>query len=147
MADRKPKPSKEQQVVDLRQFAAHYIEQLRGPDAQDAFFSLIEADAAVVPLLIDAFKIEQDAGMRAALVEVIWQHRLPETISFLSEALADSDAAVWKEALDGLVALAGTAAIEALESARDRILPHDPKGTVQVDWIDEAIQQIRREKF
>lgn len=129
-------------MADLNRFAAHYIERLRA--GEDAFFPLIEAEDAVVPVLIEAFRSEQDAGVRADLVEIIGQHRLPETVEFLAEALADSVPSVWKEALDGLVALGGTAAIEALESARDRILSHGQKGTVQIDWIDEAIQQIRQ---
>jgi HEAT repeat protein len=129
-------------MTDLEQFATHHIERLRND--RDAFFPLIEADDAIVPILIEACKTESDPGVRAELVEIIWQHRVPETVEFLSEALVDDAPEVWKNALDGLVALGGEAAINALESARNRGLSHRQGTAAQAEWIDEAIQQIKQ---
>jgi len=128
-------------MTDSERFVAHHSERLRA--GEDAFFPLIEAEDAVVPILIEACRAEHDPDVRAALVEIIWQHRIPETIEFLSQALTDDVPEVWENALDGLVALGGKAAIEALKSARDRISVHGRATADKVEWIDEAVCQIR----
>jgi len=130
-------------MTDQKETAAYYIDRIRAAGASDAFHSLIEAEDAVVPLLIEAFRAERDAGVRADLVEIIWQHRMPETVTFLSEALTDDVPEVWKSALDGLVTLGGADALGVLESARDRVASRGREGAVQTDWIEEAVQQIR----
>lgn len=132
-------------MTDWKEYAAYYIERLGGRDSVDAYHSLIEADNAVIPFLIEAFRTEQDPTVRSDLVEVIWQHRLPETIEFLSEALDDLASKVWKNALDGLVCLGGQAAIDVLESAKSRIQSGSRAELVQIEWIDEAIQQVREQ--
>jgi len=135
---------KEMSMTELEQFAAHHIERFRA--GGDLFFPLLEADDAIVPILIEACKAEPDPEVRAALVEVIWQHRLPETVAFLSEALADNAPEVWKNALDGLVALGGESAIKALESVKEQVLAHRQGTPDQAEWIDEAIQQIKEDQ-
>jgi HEAT repeat protein len=120
------------------EMASYYIQRLTGPDGEDAYHSLVEADDAVVPLLIEASRVERNSAIRAELVEIIWQHRLPETVRFLAEALDDPAPEVWKSALDGLVALGGPSAIRVLESAKQKAFPRD-----RADWIDEALQQLR----
>jgi HEAT repeat protein len=124
-------------VGKLSEQVAYYIGRLRGPDGEDAYHSLIEADDAVVPLLIEAFGVQKDMNVRAELVEIVWQHRLPETVGFLARALDDPAPEVWKSALDGLVALGGPSAVQALERARERAQPGD-----KADWIEEALEQI-----
>jgi len=112
------------------------VARLGGPGGENAYHRLIEADDAIIPLLVDAFRREQDPAIRAQLVEVIWQHRLLQTVDFLAEALDDADPGVWKSALDGLVALGGPRARGVLKAARQHA---DPERVV---WIDEAIEQI-----
>ncbi len=128
---------------DLKAYTTHYIKQLSGPNHENAYHSLIEADKAIIPFLIEAFQVEQDPAIRAILVETIWQHRVPATIDFLSVALNDSAPKVWKAALDGLVTLDGSAAICALETAKHKILSDHQNTSIQVEWIDEALQQIK----
>ena len=53
------------------------------------------------------------------------------------DEVADAEARVWKEALDGLVAIGGSDALDAIRQARDRA-----KGK-KAEWLDEAIGQIR----
>jgi hypothetical protein len=130
-------------MTDLKEYASYYIEQLGGPEKEDAFHSLIEADDAIIPILIDAFRSEQDPGLRLQLVEIIWQHRLPDTIKFLSEVLNDPAQEVWRCALDGLVAIGGQSAIQVLETTKQRIHSDHQAKSDQTEWIDEAIQQIR----
>ena len=128
-------------MTELAEYAAYYIERLGGPEGEDAYHSLVEADDAIVPFLIEAFRSERRPAIRAELVEIIWQHRVPETIQFLSEALEDRAPEVWKSALDGLVALGGQAAVEVLESAKQRA-----RSSERASWIDEALRQIQGEK-
>ncbi len=124
-------------------YAAYYIKRLDGPDSENAYHSLIEANDAIVPFLIEAFRNEQNPAIRSALVEIIWHHRLPETVEFLSEALGDSAAEVWKSALDGLVALGGQPALRVLKSAKQQIRSDRQAETTRAEWINEAIRQIK----
>ncbi len=69
------------------------------------------------------------------MVELAWQIRSPLALPFLAEALADDEPGVWKEALDGLVALGGEPARQILRVAMTSA--EREKAT----WIEEAIQQ------
>jgi HEAT repeat protein len=129
-------------MTDWHEYARYCIGRLGGPEGEGACHSLIEADPAVVPVLISAFRSEQDAGIRAALVEIIWQHRLPETAGFLVEALADPVPEVWKSALDGLVTL-GPSAVPILQSALDRIQRTTVMERTRAEWIEEALDQMK----
>lgn len=65
-------------------------------------------------------------------------------VEFLAGAILDPVPEVWKQALDGLVAIGGTRSIHALHQAKVR---HPSlatiQGTITVDWIDEALEQIQ----
>src|SRR5262245_58891265 len=101
-------------------------------------------DHAVLPDLISAFHAESDTEVRAFLVEIIWQHRQPSVIPFLGEALFDSDPNVWRQALDGLVALASPASLDVLQAARARQFPRQCEAAFR-RWLDEAIEQVEAE--
>ena len=123
---------------DLAAYAVHYVKELKSGDRENAYFRLIEAEHTIAPILIEPFHSEQDPDIRSELVAIVWQHRLPETIEFLAQALDDHSSEVWENALDGLVAIGGKAAIRVLESARRRS-EHDAQ---RGEWIDEAIEQV-----
>lgn len=125
-----------------KDYVANYLQQLREGQYESAFFNLIEGRREVVPLLIEAFDKGENRDFRAQLVQCIWQIRLPETIGFLAGVLHDLEPAVWKEALDGLVALRGSEAVKALEKARI-VISARPGPGVTLEWIDEALQQLR----
>jgi hypothetical protein len=114
---------------------AKCLETCREGRHDNAYHALIEADDAILPEIIRAFRTERDPNLRGFLVEMIWQHRQLSTIPFLDEVLRDSDPAVWKQALDGLVTLASPAALDVLQAARD-----SANGELR-DWIDEALEQ------
>jgi hypothetical protein len=129
-------------VKDTTSQIQTYLEDVRkGKDRQNAFCALTTMSHDVLPGLIEAFKKEQDKQVRAFLVETIWQHRQQSVIPFLAEALHDPEPDVWKEALDGLVTLASTQAVEALRSAKQRQFKHDKDAQEFREWIDEAIEQ------
>jgi HEAT repeat protein len=125
---------------------ADYLRRFREGDAEDAFHGLLEMDHAILPELIAAFRGEADGEVRRFLVEVIWQHRQPSAIPFLGEVLRDPDPQVWKEALDGLVALASPAAIEALRAARGRTFPSKRQIEEFRGWLEEALEQAGSRK-
>jgi HEAT repeat protein len=130
-------------MEDLNAFLTYNLQRLKEAEYDDAYHSLIKADDAVIPLFIEAFRAEPHSATRASLVEIVWQHRAPETIDFLSEALDDNHPEVWKSALDGFVALGSPAAIQVLESVKHRVPTGSQAKSGRLDWIDEAIQRIR----
>src|SRR5947199_3363757 len=103
---------------------AYYLERLRQGHGDDAYHGLLEMPDEILPELMAAFRAETDTEIREFLVGVIWEHRQQSVISFLGEALLDSEPRVWKQALDGLVAFASPAALEALRAARTRQFPN-----------------------
>ena len=98
----------------------YYLRKLHEENREDAFFGLIDMPHSIVPKLIEACYSESDPYVRATLVEVIWQHRLPTALEFLVEILRDDNADVWKTALDGIVVLAGPKSIKVLEAEKER---------------------------
>ncbi len=105
----------------------------------DAFHTLIEADRAIIPLLIQQFTAQTYGADRARIIEVIWQRRDKATIPFLASALHDPHSDVWKQALDGLVAIGGIESRNALIDFRSDISEDNERAS----WADEAIDQIQ----
>ncbi len=115
-----------------------YLARLRdGEDVLCRLLDLDAADPAVLPRLAAEFDREPARDVRAALLEVIWQTRDPRAIPVLDRALADPAPKVWKEALDGLVAVFGPEAITVLETALARATGE------RAEWIAEALDQAR----
>ena len=123
-------------MQDLREYIDDYVSQLSGPTADDAWHGLVEAGSAALQHVVRAFAAATDANVRLALVQVVSEWRSVEGVPFLAAQLRDSDAAIWKAALDGMVTAGGPAALEALHFASGRSTPE------QREWIDEAIEQI-----
>jgi HEAT repeat protein len=124
---------------------AEYLQRFRNGDRDGAFYGLVEMEHGVLPELMATFRSERDSRVREFLVEVIWQHRQASAIPFLKEALNDGAAAVWKQALDGLVTLASSAALEVLRDARTRQFTTDREMEEFRHWLDEAIEQAESE--
>ena len=132
-------------VSELNKCAQYVYQLLEPAKSEDAWHSLVEAGKRVVPFLIRMYRATPEPTIRAQLVSVINQHRLPETIDFLAEALIETPQ-VWKNALDGFVTIGGPKAIAALEAAKQRFRPDHQADAEEIAWIDEAIQQIRDEE-
>ena len=128
-------------MTNLEASAAYYLDRIEKDES--AFFSLIEAPAAIVPLLESAFRTEFDAGRRAAILKVIWQRRDRSAIPVLVYALQDASPQVWKEALDGLVALGGREAISGIEAAYSRHFDSALDGSQFREFLDEALEQLQ----
>ena len=116
------------------EFIAQYLERLRKARGPIDVCSPLEN---LDPQILQQYAIsEQNEDVRAYLVEVIWQKRLPESAPFLARMLSDPSKKVWKVALDGLVTLGTDDALVALKAARASA-PVD-----QLEYIDEAIDQL-----
>jgi HEAT repeat protein len=128
-------------------YFSEQIERLHGPNQEDAYFNLIEAHPSVLPMLIEAYRSESDTQVRAVLVEIIWQHREPHTLGFLTEALQDPNDRVWKSALDGLVTLGGPGPTDVLDVAMARAEQEGINKKDFLSWVAEASVQIRNGLF
>jgi hypothetical protein len=60
---------------------------------------------------------------------------------FLSDLLHDPRKVVWQEALNGLVAIGGREAEQALGEAKMKL---SASASTVAEWIDEALEQVRR---
>ncbi|WP_397385218.1 hypothetical protein [Prosthecobacter sp.] len=120
---------------------AYYLERYRQDDAENAFCGLTEMNHEALPELIAEFRAATDPDLRDFLLHVIWQHRQHSVIPFLGEALREGEKAVWRQAMDGLVALACPEALEELGSAKTREFPR-PRDTEEFrSWLEEAMEQ------
>lgn len=129
---------------DTASLVQQYLEYARYGDRDSALHGLIEMKQDALPELIAEFKKERDNRIRALLVHIIWQHRQHSVMPFLADALYDSNPAVWKEAMDGLVTLASPQGVDALRSARSRQFSRQKARVEFVGWLDEAIEQAEK---
>lgn len=127
---------------DIGGAVRYYLDRLRNGASEDAFFGLLELGPEAMPILIAAASEPPNRDIRAGLVEVIWQYRRLEAIEFLSTALDDTEPAVWKQALDGLVALGGPAAAQQLREALGRLSHCGTERGPSEEWLREALEQI-----
>ena len=133
-------------MQELKEFVSCNVERLSSPEWGQAYHSLIEAEPAVIPLLIEAFRKAVSSGPRAAIVEVVWQFRRPEVIEFLAEALQEPEPLIWQQALDGLVTIGGAGALRVMQTVQGQLDPADSSSTQKLQWIDEAIGQLKEKE-
>jgi hypothetical protein len=115
---------------------AAYLHALSGPDVENAYHSLIELGPAVIPYLESTFKTAVDARTRQTLLRIAWRTQSRQSLPLLRQAVEDGHDQVWREALDGLVALGGPEALEIARQARGRAAGDKRQ------WFDEAVQQM-----
>ncbi|MEN6358183.1 MAG: HEAT repeat domain-containing protein [Armatimonadota bacterium] len=125
--------------MNLEEYVRYYLNEMHNGDAENAYFSLIEADASIVPMLQDAYTQEINPELRAQLVHIISQFRLTASIPFFASGLQDPEPAVWKACLDGLVMLACPQSIQIMEDA----LKSEHSTSEFREWVQEAIDQIK----
>ena len=125
----------------LRGGVAEYLERLREGDFGTAFHGMIDLPPAVVPLLISAYHDEISRNIRYGLLRIIWEFRTPLAVPLLEAALRDRSDGRWKDALDGLVTLASSEAIDALERVLADAQAQSKADSDYVDWVREALEQ------
>jgi hypothetical protein len=57
-------------MLDLQEYVNHYVAQLTGPTADDAWHSLVQAGPTALPYVIDAFNATSDQRVKVSLVQV-----------------------------------------------------------------------------
>jgi hypothetical protein len=119
------------------------VDNFRSGDEASAFFTLIELPGNVLPALIEIFRAEPTAEVRAFLVKAAWERREEAVVPFLGEALGEPEDEVWQQALDGLVAFASKESLEILKHARNRKFVNASDGKRFRLWLDEAIAQVQ----
>jgi hypothetical protein len=130
-------------MTDNAAIVAYYLMRFREGDVDAAFHGLLDQEHAILPDLAEAFRVSTDASLRVFLLNVIWQHRQQSAVPVLAEALFDSQPEIWKEAMDGLVALASLQSLEALCQARSRTFEVDRDRLQFCEWLEEAIEQTQ----
>jgi HEAT repeats len=126
--------------MDAAVYVSEHLDRFRHADRDGAFFGLIHRELNLVPHLVAAYSSERDPAVKAFIVEVLWQQRDGAVIPTLGQALLESDNRVWREALNGLVALASAESLGALRAARSRRNSH-AAGVEFSRWLEEAIEQ------
>jgi hypothetical protein len=128
---------------DSHEYVMHYLDRLRNGDAEVAFFALIEPRPSIVDAMIQELDRYENRAIRADIVRCIWEHRRPETTRLLGDLLDDQERTVALEALNGLVAIGGDEVRRTLLEHRRKLANEHAAGPVTIDWLDEAIEQLR----
>jgi hypothetical protein len=123
-------------MASLEEYVDHYVSRLSGPDADNAWHSLVEGGPAALPHLLNAFASANDTELRVRLIRIICQYRFGDAVPFLTAQLENRVAEIWKTALDGLVMIGSKQALESLGTALSSVTPD------KREWVEEAIQQI-----
>ena len=120
------------------------LELARSGHRDAALHHLLELGEAALPPLADAYRAERDPDLRALIAEAAWRLRAPAAFDVLAEILQDPHPDVWRQALDGLVALASPESLRILESARDWAEATDAEGRADFrDWVEGTIEDVR----
>jgi hypothetical protein len=120
------------------------IDRFRSGDEEAALHGLIELPDNALAELIEYFRSEELAPIRALIVKALWERR-DSSITFLGEALRDPEEEVWQEALDGLVTLGSTQSLEVLQTAKTSGSSRQGNDRRFQLWIEEAIEQVKFE--
>ena len=128
-------------MQDVRAVVIHYVEMLSGPDSDNACHSLWELGEVALPHLREAFETTQSREVQLRIAEVACQLRVAGALPLLKELLNNSDPAVWKVALDGLVMLADNPPIRG-DVVDTLVTAREAANREKRSWIDEAIEQL-----
>ena len=123
----------------------HYLREWDSRGWASAYHSLVELGPQVLPEIEARFLASRDGAFRAALVELARQMHSGDALSLFGAALRDASPEVWKNALDGLVALASPDSIAVLEKAARRSPPGRTSPQEWDEWVREALEQARAE--
>ena len=121
---------------------AAYVQRLHGTDHENAYFALIELDHSLVPDLIEAYRAEPSLRIKALLIEIISEYRLPRSLDFLAESLQDANEEIWKTSLDGIVKINDRSGLDILDKEKQRLIVGKSADNTRVEWVEEAIRQL-----
>jgi hypothetical protein len=122
-----------------QQIRRRYLDRLDDPNWQD-WDPKLDYGIVALPFFAAAFEQETQPERRVRLVSVIWQFRDNAALPLLAIALRDSFGEVWKESLDGIVAIGGEKGLAILKDALATV--PDTDASDKRSWIKEAISQV-----
>ena len=125
----------------MEEVVGHYLSRI-SIDREDAFHSLIEQKADIVPYLVQSYKASDDLSEQGLLLEVICQYQSPQTLDFLAEVLQEENPRLWKTALDGIVTIGGSSSIDLLTNEIHRLSALESPPALHISWLQEALEQI-----
>jgi HEAT repeat protein len=106
---------------ELPEMVSHYVTQLSGDRADDAWHALVELGPAALPHVIHAFKAQSEPSVAAALIRVASEYRTMDALPFFASLLVAQDGNIWKTALDGIVSLGDEPAVTRLRMASETL--------------------------
>ena len=112
----------------------HYLGEFRAGRRDDAFHGLIEADLAIISVLINAYMDTNDLDTKVFVIEVISEFRLDSSLCFLRHVLRRDDLRIWKAALNGMAMAESPEAVDAMDHLLSSVQDSDKR-----EWIEEAI--------
>lgn len=130
---------------EIAALVEHYLGEWDSRGWASAYHSLVELGPQILPEVERRFFASRDSAFRAALVEMARRMSSVDALSLFDAALRDASPEVWKNGLDGLVALATPGAIAVLEAAAPRSPPGRTSREEWEGWVLEAIEQARAE--
>ena len=130
---------------ELSAVVEHYLLEWDSGGWANAYHRLIELGPPILPELTRRFAGSRDVRFRAALVGLARHIRSADALPLFDRALRDDSPEVWKEALDGLVALASPASLLLIEAAMRQAPPGRTSDADWRSWLQEALQQARAE--
>ncbi len=120
----------------LEELVDYYVQRLSGPEAENAWHSLVEEGPAALTYLLNFFASTKDKELQIRLIQIVCQYRSEKAIPFLEKQLHHPVPEIWKTALDGLVMIGTKTSLELLAAASLKA-PAERR-----EWIQEAMQQI-----
>ena len=125
----------------MEEVVGHYLSRI-SIDRENAFHSLIEQKADIVPYLVQSYKASDDLSEQGLLLEVICQYQSLQTLDFLAEVLQEENPRLWKTALDGIVTIGGSSSIDLLTNEIHRLSALESPPALHISWLQEALEQI-----
>lgn len=122
------------------------VARLASPLAEQAWHNLVELGPSVVPQLCASFQYCRLAEARAAIVEVVAQHRRAEDAEFLLSALSDPAEQVWQAAIDGLVSLHPAVVLPAVRAALANELAANSERSRKATFLAEAVSELENSR-
>lgn len=116
----------------------YYLDKFLEGQCDDAFHSLIESDAIIIPELMRAYEGTVDVDTRVFLIDVISEFRLPSSFEFLGHALRRQEPRIWKKALDGLAMVETSASLDTMNAVLSTVTDEQKRA-----WIIEAVSDIK----
>lgn len=120
------------------------LQQLRDGNDDGGLQLLMDLGPPLIPLAEPAFDQELDPQVRTSLVHAVWQQQIPQALPLLERALYDEDPHVWKEAIDGLVALRTPEVRQLLLCAKAKRGDDRPRGERLSfgQWIEDGLAAL-----